>query len=165
MNRRSPCRRMPSFGVVPNPGFVPGSIEVLDQDDVIEVLVRSRILSAHTYDVVRHDARQLALLLLDERLVCLAVITVDGIPDPLEEGVIEAVARIFDDRPPEVEAIVLVMCSPTDPAADCDDVEYLCQLCEPLAAVGIELRDVMECYPSGFSSLRADLVEHEARRW
>ncbi len=160
MNRRAPCVRT---GLEAR--FIPGMFEVLDHDDIIEVLARSKIISAPSNRLIDRRGKCLAIVLLDTALICSAVVSVDDVPEAFDDDTIAAVAQLLAKLPSEISAIAFAICSPSDPPVDSNDVERLATLCEPLAALGVEVRDIVECYPSGFSSLRADLIEHEAQRW
>jgi hypothetical protein len=175
MNRRTPCIRSVSgrsdalSDLLAVPGldgrFTPGTFEVLDHHDIIEMLTRSKIISTQSFNLIDRISRCLAIVLLDAALVCTAVVTVNDVPDVFDDDVIATLSDVLKKLPAEISAIAFAICSPSDPSDDCDDVERLSTLCAPLRDAGIELRDIVECYPSGFSSLRADLIELEAERW
>jgi hypothetical protein len=175
MNRRTPSSRSTPSGfdtsantsTISGPvlGFVPDTFEVLDHHDILEVLARSKTISTRGFGLVSRDCRCLAVVLLNAALKCSAIITINDVPDVFDDEAIAAIGDLLVNLPGEVSAIALAICSPSDPPAESDHVERLSTLCAPLSEVGIELRDIVECYPSGFSSLRADLIEHEAQRW
>lgn len=136
------------------------AVEVLDHLDAIDVLVKAHLLSAHTYRLLHRARPCLAILLLDSCLSCLATVIVDNIPhQPDDDSVVKALAGTLGQVPPSVHGVVLVMCWPEDPDERRRTVAMLSELGAPLEAFGIELRDIIECFPSGFTSLRADLTE------
>ncbi len=134
-------------------------VEVLDHLDALDVLVQTHLISAQTYRILNRTTPCLVVLLLDDALSCIATVVVDNIPYQADDAVVGSLTRTLGQLPPTVHAVVLAVCWPDDPGERNSYIGTLSQLAAPLSGHGIDLRDIIECSPSGFTSLRADLTE------
>jgi hypothetical protein len=143
-----------------------GTFAVLDHEDAIEVLIRSDIIAERPFRLNGGRNRCLTAILLDVQLDCRAVLAVGDFPAEIDDEVVASLSNLLAELPGHLSSVVLVICSATDPSDDRshtsdglpEEVWRLASLCGPLDAVGIELRDVIECFPSGWTSLRSDLI-------
>lgn len=143
-----------------------GTFAVLDHEDAIEVLIRSDIIAEKPFRLSGNRSRCLAAILLDVQLNCRAVIAIGDLPLEIDDDVVASLNNVLAELPGYLSGVVLIICSATDPSDDRnhtsdglpEEVWRLASLCGPLDAVGIELRDVIECFPSGWTSLRSDLI-------
>ncbi len=140
--------------------FRAGRFHVLDHEDAIEMLIRSDVFADDPYTYIRkpgkHSDRCLVAILLDVELVGRAVLIIDDVPNPLTHETIASLQGVLTELPGHISAVVVALCEANDPPVDhLDEVQLLSELIDPLDAVGIELRDIIHCFPSGFSSLRA----------